>query len=196
MVLGFWGAFLLAGCTTTPVVVSPQAAFNAAQARRLLGAGENAVAGKVLLRLSSGGALTCGGGSVRLIPMTPYASEWAQLAYYQQPAEASTPSDFSYLPKTASSSKEVRLDPAFMATTRQFPCDRDGQFRIEQIADGDYFLEAQLIWQQDIYDEVHFFHGRTYFSKEGTVLRRFHVQGGKGVFLDLQWTITNRRFNF
>jgi len=205
-----WGAFsgvpgivfalaslaFLAGCTSPPVIVSPSASFNAAKARKLLEPGDNEVAGKVLLRLSSGGALTCGGGTARLIPMTPYAEEWVRLTYYQEPAVAGTPPEFAYLPKTTHPAREVRLNPLFMATTRQVPCDRDGQFRIEKIADGDYFLEAQLIWQQDIYDEVNFFYGRNYSSKEGTVLKPFHVQGGKGVFLDLQWTVTNRRFNF
>ncbi len=194
--LGLWVLSVLGGCATAPVVVLPQTAFHVAKARKLLESGENEVTGKVLLRLSSGGALTCSGGTARLIPVTPYANEWAELVYYHQPAAPSTPPDFAYLPKAASQAREIRLNPAFMATTRQVSCDRDGQFRIDQIADGDYFLEAQLVWQQDIYDEVNFFYGRTYFSKEGTVLKRFHVQGGKAVFLDLQWNITNRRFNF
>ena len=196
--LGFalLGLAVLGGCASAPVVVSPKASFNAAKARKLLEPGSNEVAGKVLLRLSSGGALTCGGGTARLIPMTPYAEEWAELTYYQQPADSSTPSDLAYLQKASKPSKVVQINPAFLVTTREVSCDRDGQFRIPQIADGDYFLEAQLIWQQDIYDEVHFFYGRNYSSKEGTVLKRFHVQGGKQVFLDLQWTVTNRRYNF
>lgn len=196
IVLAFAVLGLFAGCASPPVIVSPTTSFNAAKARERLEPGNNEVAGKVLLRLSSGGALTCTGGTARLIPMTPYAEEWVGLTYYQQPAVAGTPSEFAYLPKATHPSREIRLNPNFMATTRQVPCDREGQFRIEKIADGDYFLEAQLIWQQDIYDEVNFFHGRTYFSKEGTVLKPFHAQGGKVVFLDLQWTVTNRRFNF
>jgi len=88
------------------------------------------------------------------------------------------------------------VNPVFLATTRQVVCDRDGQFRMDQIADGDYFLEADLVWQQDIYDEIHFFYRRNYFSKEGKVLKRFHIQGGKTLFLDLQWNVTNQRFNF
>jgi hypothetical protein len=187
---------ILGGCASPPVIVSPSVAFNAAKARKFLEPGTNDVAGKVLLRLSSGGALTCGGGTARLIPLTPYAEEWADLTYYQQPAAPSTPPEFAYLPKNPKPVKEIRVNPVFLATTRQVLCDRDGQFRFDQVADGDYFLEAQLIWQQDIYDELHFFHGRTYFSKEGTVLRRFHIQGGKALFLDLQWDVTNRRFNF
>lgn len=190
------GLAFLAGCASPPVIVSPAAVFNAAKARKLLEPGPNEVAGKVLLRLTSGGALTCTGGTAKLIPVTPYAEEWAELTYYQQPAATGTPPEFAYLPKTPKPSKEIRVNAMFLATTRQVSCDRDGQFRMAHLADGDYFLEAQLIWQQDIYDELHFFHGRTYFSKEGTVLRRFHVQGGLAVFLDLQWTVTNRRFNF
>lgn len=191
-----WALAVLSGCSSAPVVVAPKASFNAAKARMLLEPGSNAVAGKVLLRLSSGGALTCGGGVVRLIPITPYAEEWAELTYYQQPAPPGTPPELAYLPKMPKPSKEVQASHVFLATTRQVACDRDGQFRMDQIADGDYFLEAQLVWQQDIYDELHFFHGRNYFSKEGTVLKRFHVQGGKVLFLDLQWNVTNRRFNF
>jgi len=196
LVSALLGLFILSACSSAPVMISPKASFNAAKTRKLLEPGSNEVAGKVLLRLSSGGALTCGGGTARLIPITPYAEEWAELTYYQQPAAPGTPPELAYLPKSPKPSREVQANSLFLATTRQIACDRDGQFRMDQIADGDYFLEAQLIWQQDIYDELHFFHGRTYFSKEGTVLRRFHVQGGKALFLDLQWNVTNRRFNF
>jgi len=190
------GLAFLGGCASPTVIVTPSASFNAAKARKLLEPGTNEVSGKVLLRLTSGGALSCTGGIVRLIPLTPYAEEWAELTYYQQPAESTTPPDLAYLPKSPKPSKEVRANPLFMATTREVPCDREGQFRMDQVADGDYFVEAQLIWQQDIYDEVNFFHGRTYFSKEGTVLKRVHLQGGKPVVLNLQWAVTNRRFNF
>lgn len=186
----------LEGCASTPVTIAPKASFNAAMARQRLEPGSNGIAGKVLLRLSSGGALTCGGGVARLIPVTPYAEEWSELTYYQQPSPKGTPPELAYLPKSPKPPKEVQVNPVFLATTRQVVCDRDGQFRMDQIADGDYFLEADLVWQQDIYDEIHFFYGRNYLSKEGTVLKRFHIQGGKTLFLDLQWNVTNQRFNF
>ena len=187
---------LLAGCASTPEFPpAPQVPFDQVRAKQMLQEGNNTVAGKVLLRLSSGGALTCAKGSVRLFPLTTYASAWADAVYYAQASEPETPADFAYLPKSKRM-PDSRFDANFLTTQRSVHCDRDGQFLIEFIKDGDYLLEADLIWQQDIHDDLHFYYGREYFSKEGAVVKRFRILGGRMVFLDMQWTVKNKRYAF
>jgi hypothetical protein len=187
---------LLSACASTPEFPpAPTVRFDQARAKHMLEEGAGTVAGKVLLRLSTGGALTCTKGAARLIPFTAYASAWADAVYHQQPPESGTPADMAYLIKSKRM-PNARLDARFLATNRTARCDQDGQFIFERVQDGDYFLEADLIWQQDIYDELHFFRGREYYDKEGTVLKRFLLQGGKPVFLDLQWSVKNKRFDF
>ena len=191
------GGFLacLAACASAPRVNPVEVDFDRNAARRALSPGDNTLVGKVLMRLSSGGALTCAGGNVRLIPVTAYADEWVERMYRSDPSDAAqSPPDGYYL-KTSKRLVMEEVDPEFFSQTRDFPCDRDGQFRIEHLHDGDYYLEAALIWQKDIWDEQHFYNGKSYIWREGTVIRRFHLSGSKMLFLDIQWQVSNNRFS-
>lgn len=186
----------IAGCKTSPPKVNPvEVEFDSGAARSALSEGRNTLVGKVLMHLSTGAALTCAGGTVRLIPATAYADEWVERMYRSDPADvALSPQDGYYLP---SSKRAVmpEIEPRFMSMTRDVPCDHDGQFRIDRIQDGDFYLEAKLIWQKNVWDELSFYNGKSYRFREGTVIRRLHLSGGRQLFLDLRWQVQNSRYS-
>ncbi|MGL4711601.1 MAG: hypothetical protein ACRCWP_03290, partial [Shewanella sp.] len=79
--LGLAAVFLilLAGCASPTVKLNTQ--FDAAEAKKLMEKGNNAIEGNAFLRQRGGGVVTCSGMTVQLVPATAYATERA-LSYF------------------------------------------------------------------------------------------------------------------
>jgi hypothetical protein len=161
----------------------------------MLEPGNNQIAGAAVLWLSSGGIVSCAGKTARLYPATPYAREWARLTYETADTGKAAPQGFDYRQIRERPSGLV-VNQSFLDASRSTNCDADGMFLFEHVADGDYFLEADIAWQKHIWDQHHFYYGNDYHKLDGSVLRRIHVSGGKRMTVDLRWSVPNSRWTF
>ena len=171
MFKSFWsvvaGGLLLTGCAQKQWVPLPPAiklpAFDASDARRLLGDGVNAIRGSAFLRQQGGGVVTCAGATVYLIPATEYARQRLLAIYGSESGPARTPS-----------TSGLAFDPdppEYKTLVRQTQCDAQGTFSFDRVGDGDYFVTTAVIW--------------TVAARQqgGLVMRRTRVSGGQGVNL-------------
>lgn len=192
---GLGAASGLWACSSQPVQ-APLPAFDSASTREALLPGDTTLSGRVLMRLSSGGVLSCAGGTIRLIPATPYADAWVDRTYRANPSDVPTPTGVLYQPTSDRAPEPgLSLNPAFLSMVHEGGCDRDGFFQFDRLRAGDYYLESRLHWQKDIYDETHFFFGQTHHWREGHVIRRVHLPQGRPVSLDLSWQVPNHRYS-
>lgn len=139
--LGIWlvvGA--MAGCAPRPPVVRPvahrapahRAAFNARQAAYILHHGSNTIEGQAIVRYSDGPA-SCAGDVATLVPDTPYTRARLNRLYGGSRAFAAI-----------STAPRLPRDRNYEAYVRHAPCDADGRFRFDRLADGRYVVVAPL----------------------------------------------------
>ena len=193
--LGLAIGLCFAGCASAPPRVPINVPFDRAQAERMLAPGDNQIAGAAVLWLSSGGIVSCAGKTARLYPDTAYAREWARLTYANADTGKAAPQGFEYR-QTREGPGVVAVNPAFLDASRSTNCDADGMFLFEHVADGNYFLEADIAWQKQIWDQHHFYFGNDYHKLDGSVLQRIHVVGGKRMTVDMRWSVPNGRWTF
>lgn len=193
--LGLGFSLCLAGCASAPPRVQINVPFDRARAEQMLAPGENQIAGAAVLWLSSGGIVSCAGKTARLYPATPYAREWARLTYERADTGKAAPQGFDYR-QTREGPTGVMVNQGFLDASRSTKCDADGMFLFERVADGDYFLEADIAWQEQIWDQQHFYYGNDYHKLDGSVLQRIHVAGGKRMTVDMRWSVPNGRWTF
>lgn len=184
---------LLAGCAT-PAPVTIAVPFDQVRANTLLEPGTGQIHGTALIWLSTGAVISCAGENVTLYPATRYANEWVRLNYDGVPPAKLQPSDVSYRSRKAGPAPAVAL-PSFLAASRSTHCDNDNHFQFDQVSDGEFYVVAHLVWQQQIWDEVSFFYGNKYYDREGTVLKKVRVHGGQVANADMKWSSPNSRFN-
>jgi hypothetical protein len=131
---------LLAGCATQPpaypvthAAVRPGASFDARQARYILQHGTNIVEGQAIIRHDDGRVATCAGDSATLVPDTAYTRARLNSLYggRRNYAEIST-------------APRLRRDPQYETYVRHQPCDQEGRFRFDQVADGNYVVIAAV----------------------------------------------------
>ena len=188
------GALLLTACASSP----PQrigAPFDLSRARALLERGTNEIVGNALLRLSSGGAIGCIGESVTLYPATRYAREWAHFTYDTVEPTRNLPADLAYRPQSAGPVNLV-VDQLFLDTSRSVPCDVEGNFRFENVGDGEFYVVARIVWQPQIWDEYHFFYHKNYENLQGTLMKKVRLHGGEKATVNLRGTLPNSRYTF
>jgi len=134
-------ASALAACATRPPVVRPVAhrapkphpgTFNARQARHTLRHGTNTIDGQAIVRYSDGPA-SCAGDVATLVPDTPYTR--ARLNKLYGGSRAFT--EISTAPR-------LPRDRNYEAYVRHAPCDAEGHFRFDHVADGHYVVVAPL----------------------------------------------------
>ncbi|MEY2681435.1 MAG: hypothetical protein RL661_1666 [Pseudomonadota bacterium] len=191
---GFLFGLLLLGACEGPQRVRISPPFNPAAARKMLEPGTNQIVGTALMWLSSGGVLSCAGDSATLYPATPYAREWARLTYETLEPTNARPQGFYYRSKEDGPSN-LAVDSHFLETGRTVACNGDGHFTFDQVADGEFYLVARLVWQHHIWDEYGFFYGKQYHSREGTVMKKIRIQGGQKVTASLKWSVPNSRYD-
>ena len=128
----------LVGCASGPFAL--EARFDEATAARLAAPGPNTITGAALIRQRGGGVVTCAGGAVTLVPVTAYSKEWA---LYEFGMEASATEGY----RAQEAKPYFYKHPASWANTvRTAYCDTQGNFRFENVADGQFYIGAEVKW--------------------------------------------------
>lgn len=129
------------GCATeppAPVVTHPAAAhpaslFSANQHHYILEHGRNTIEGQATVHYEDGGPATCAGDSATLIPDTAYTRARLNRLYGGS-------RDFAPI----STAPRLPRDPQYETYVRHAPCDAEGRFRFDDVADGRYEIIAAL----------------------------------------------------
>lgn len=182
-------AGLLAATGCTPTMTYLPVRLDTAEASRLLAPGNNQIRGRIKFEPDRGHVLafpdtvvSCEGMEVRLIPYTDYAREWA-LKYYGKPV-----TDLAYKLTKRAHSLQFENYEAFMAQTRKGFCDAAGTFAFEGVADGDFFVQANVKWtgkDQEMYKFA--FAPEDIDEEEGTIIKKVAVKGGQVLELNGPW---------
>lgn len=127
----------LAGCQSTqsPSVVATKASFDNREAAFIKKRGEGKIAGHAFWRTTDGGTQNASGEIIRLVPVTAYSRERFSALYA---GRRSVP---------AGSIPKVDADPAYADYTRTTRAESSGRFEFGDVAPGDYYVTAQVVWK-------------------------------------------------
>ncbi|MCS6259885.1 hypothetical protein G3479_11575 [Shewanella baltica] len=159
--LGLAAVFLisLAGCASPTVKLNTQ--FDAAEAKKLMEKGNNAIEGNAFLRQRGGGVVTCSGMTVQLVPATAYATERA-LSYF-----GTTESGFAA--DEGIFNKKMPPRPAdYDKYSKTTVCDSEGRFKFKDLSDGTYYVTTSITWMTGDYSR-----------QGGLLLKRVYLQDGE-----------------
>jgi hypothetical protein len=161
---------LLAACagtarynSTTVPLLKP---FDQDQALRQLRDGTNTLSGTALLLNRFGGASTCAGQQVALIPATAYADERMAVLYGPGREGVAWPPVPRFEPESL----------AYEAAARTGVCGPGGTFRFENVADGAFYVVAIVRWQP--------YPGS---DRRASLAQRVDVKGGKPQSIELKY---------
>ena len=129
--------------------------FNESQAQQQLKPGNSKIIGNAFLMKIGGGLVNCAGSEVRLIPYTDYANEILNIIY------GNTESGFVsyyYLGDIEVNNE----NPKYKKLTKVTICDSQGNFKLENLSEGSYFVVTDIM-------------GNVGYSKQGGFLSK---QGG------------------
>lgn len=128
------------GCAPTTTIHTISAPFDKPQAERLLAAGRNSIRGSARINFHEGGAATCHGGQVVLLPATQYARERMESLFGDN--------EILFLPSSSVSSynRFEPDDPDFSLLRKLSICDSNGNFEFLQLADGDFIVLTTISW--------------------------------------------------
>ncbi len=129
--------FAAACASNQTVVLSSQ--FDPATVEPMLRAGGNQVSGSALIRQVGGGVVTCAGGMVYLMPVSPYAREWARVIYQSEVQ--------GYYKTQGRGIEFSNLDQRFAAAVRSTACNAQGFFNFPDVADGQFYVFAKVNWR-------------------------------------------------
>ena len=174
----------LIACTETKTVRIP-IAFDAAQARQLLAPGKNQVKGTVRVELDNGTLISCAGNIVNLVPVTPYAREWAR-QFYDLDSGRYGSLNAAYRMDAKEKPIQFADAQAFYATTRSTRCDDDGDFWFKEVGNGDFFVIAKVDWYGNDHTYYDFLYGVSNADEEeGSVMEKVRLTGSD--VINLQW---------
>lgn len=182
-------SFVFTAVACTPTMTYLPVRFDAKEANKLLAPGQNQVKGKIKFEPDRGHVLaypdtvvSCEEMEVWLIPYTDYAREWA-LKYYGKPV-----TDVAYkLTKRAKSLKFENYE-TFMAATRKTYCDASGIFGFEGVADGEFFVMAEVKWKGKDEEMYKFaFAPEDIDEEDGTIIKKISLRGGQVLQLNGPW---------
>ena len=122
-----------AGCATPPVL-SQQ--FDARSAGYVLSDGPNVIEGRASLMSRRGYVHTCQYSGVTLIPATAYSSERMAVAFGNTDGGFANDRAYERLPGNEYLARYMKY----------VACDEDGRFRFERVANGRYFVVADITW--------------------------------------------------
>lgn len=149
---------LVAGCATNRAVVL-NSTFSLSEVEAQLKPGPNTVAGSAFVRQVGGGVVTCAGGSVYLMPITPYAREWAQHIYASQVE--------GYRPTQGRGIEFTNLSQQFAESIKTTTCNAQGFFEFSEVADGSYYAFTKVNWR--VGGEI----------QGGSIMKSVAVRGGQ-----------------
>ena len=138
--------------------------FDASEAAHIHAAGNNVVEGRVYVRLWSGDEVSCAGHTVQLVPQTALARERMDRLYGEAGLRRHVRNPV----------KLEKPDPRYWDYMREAPCDAQGRFRFEGVADGGYFVVGSVSWRG--------LHGHW---QAGSLMQAVEVRGGEAANLVL-----------
>jgi hypothetical protein len=138
-----------------------QSAYNAEAAKKMIEPGSNVVAGSALFRQNGGGIVTCAGLPIHLIPKTAYATERVQAIYGR--------TDAGVLPVTQPLPVFTNNEPDYLVFAKKTTCNAQGFFSFNNVADGEFFVIAQINWNAG------------YKPQGGSLMRAVRVSGGESI---------------
>ncbi|OYQ76059.1 hypothetical protein [Wohlfahrtiimonas chitiniclastica] len=133
---------LLTGCVTTETVELSNE-FNAKDAAFIYKSGKNTIKGNAFLRQNSGNVVTCAGNDVMLIPVTAYSQERMGHIYKLE--------DVGFLPIYNSKITFNNDSNDYKSMIKNVKCNSDGQFEFNNVANGNYYVVAYVIWKAGSY---------------------------------------------
>ncbi len=159
---------IMTGCAgTKPALVSIAGTFDADQAKGMLKEGTNTIKGSCRIEQRGVGVVTCAGQQVHLVPATDYAIGKMLYLYESK--------DRGFLPRDAKPTVFANEPPEYNRLSVTVTCDAKGYFKFEKVADGIFFVIAEISWKIGE------------FPQEGSLMRRVEVSGGetKEIVLEL-----------
>lgn len=153
---------IVAGCVTTKPPVTLSNEFSASEAAIINKAGKNTIKGNAFLRQNGGGVVTCAGSDVLLIPATKYAKERIGYIYGSE--------NGGYNPVYSGQSTFTPEPPEYSSMVKTTTCNSDGKFEFKNVANGDYYVLAKVIWQVRSY-------------QGGSLMRKVNVKNGQAIDL-------------
>lgn len=138
--------------------------FDVGEAAYIRQTGDNVIDGRVFVRLWSGEEVPCVGHTVQLVPQTALARERMDRLYGKAGLRRHVRNPV----------KLEKPDPRYWDYMREAPCDDQGRFRFEGVADGGYFVVGSVSW--------HGLHGHW---QAGSLMQAVNVRGGEQVNLVL-----------
>ena len=138
--------------------------FDADEAAYIHQAGDNVIDGRVFVRLWSGEEVPCAGHTVQLVPQTALARERMDRLYGEAGLRRHVRNPV----------KLQKPDPRYWDYMREAPCDDQGRFRFEGVADGGYFVVGSVSWRG--------LHGHW---QAGSLMQAVEVRSGEAVNLVL-----------
>lgn len=154
-------AFLLSGCAMLQPPAKISSPYDSATAKEKLKPGTNTVTGSAMVRQRGGGVVTCAGNKVKLFPSTPYTDERHGLII-------SGSSGGFVSPATYRGPFRFDPDPAeYKVNVIETLCDAQGKFEFRNVADGDFYVTTEVMWQIE------------YSTQGGLFVRKVSLQGGE-----------------
>lgn len=130
-------AITVAGCVSTGIDVVTTVPFDPQEVAYINRSGSNTITGQAFMRQRAGGVVTCAGSTVDLVPAGKYARQRITQIY------GSEQGGFTSLYR----GPNAEGDPEYVAMVRQATCDANGNFRFNGVANGQYYVIAQVMWQ-------------------------------------------------
>lgn len=119
----------------TPAACAPPAShrlvavYSAADHAAFMAKGEASIEGQGFIRKANGHLTRCAGGTVYLLPMTPYFAEWID-AFRRGLAVADA----------------RQLEREHAGAVRKAQCDVEGNFTFTDLPAGKWYLGTRIIW--------------------------------------------------
>jgi hypothetical protein len=121
--------------------------------------GDNTIEGSALMRTSGGEVRTCAALEAAILPVSAYASERMVHLYGNATG--------GYRPIW----HQVVFEPdsdAFYRSVRTTKCDAQGEFSFDGLPDGDWFVQAAVIWE-----------AAGAGTQGGSLMQRVQLRGGE-----------------
>lgn len=153
---------VLLGLTACSAPMALHSRFDPAEIAWFSRRGTNTIEGTAIARSYRGAVKTCAAQTVTLFPVSTYASERMTALYGNakegfNPVTAGRPADFE------------GDDPAYHEAARTMRCDGRGRFAFSELADGAYFVVAEVTWHDR----------RAGLEQGGYLMQRVEVASGE-----------------
>lgn len=119
----------LGGCTLA-AQQRIETAYKREDHTAFIASGKARIEGQGFIRRANGHLVRCAGGTVYLLPVTPYFSEWVE-AFRRG--------------KAVADARQLERDHA--EAVRKIQCDIEGDFAFDALPAGKWYLATRIVWQ-------------------------------------------------